>query len=283
MIRQLWRWLRYSYYILSVPISIFFILNSYRIHPAYRMNWLRKFSLGLRMFWNSLLIPTASSYKAHLAMALKILETPPEIPGVIVECGCWRGGSSANLSLICRAVNRKLIIFDSFQGLPQPDPKDREAPNYQKGNFCGTLTEVRHHIEHFGAIECCEFAEGWFDQTLPNFQQTVLLAWLDVDLEKSLEICVRYLWPQMVAGGYLFMDECVNLNLCALFWSERWWSSRFGHPPPGLIGAGTGLALGDYYIGPLDEREAHPLQHPGTGAWTRKGWNAYWLTDFTRL
>ena len=44
---------------------------------------------------------TGTSYKAHLAMAVKLLEIPPEVEGVVVECGCYVGGSSANLSLAC--------------------------------------------------------------------------------------------------------------------------------------------------------------------------------------
>lgn len=63
------------------------------------------------MFLNKFRIPTGTSYKSHLAMALKILETSPEVKGDVVECGSWQGGSSANLSLICRLTNRKLLIF----------------------------------------------------------------------------------------------------------------------------------------------------------------------------
>ena len=74
-------------YLLQLPVSIWFILASRRIHPAYGMGLWRKLRLGTRMFANTMLIPTASSYKSHLAMALKILEAPPEQGGVVVECG----------------------------------------------------------------------------------------------------------------------------------------------------------------------------------------------------
>ena len=38
--------------------------------------------------------------------------------GVVVECGCFLGGSTANLSLVCEVVGRELIVYDSFEGLP---------------------------------------------------------------------------------------------------------------------------------------------------------------------
>jgi hypothetical protein len=104
-----------AYFVVTMPISILFILGSTRIHPDYRMNWYRRFKLGTRMVINKLRIPTGSSPRAHLAMALKILEYPPDVPGDVVECGTWKGGSAANLSLICRIVGRKLIIYDSLR------------------------------------------------------------------------------------------------------------------------------------------------------------------------
>jgi O-methyltransferase len=270
------RFLMKAYYLLSFPLSVLFILGSSRIHPAYRMGPLRKLSLGLRMLRNTLRIQTGSSYKSHLAMALKILETPPELSGVVVECGTWKGGCAANLSLVCRIAGRRLVVFDSFEGLPEGEEGDREAKHYRKGDYCGSEQEVRANVARFGAIECCEFVRGWFAETLPRFQEPVLLAFVDVDLEASLETCVLQLWPRLVERGYLFIDEYVILDYCALFWSERFWREHFDRTPPGLIGSGTGLALGDYYIGPWSEREDHPAQMPNAGAYTRKDLSGTW-------
>lgn len=127
--------LKKAYDVLSVPVCTFFILNSRSIHKSYRMSAFRKFKLGLRMFLNTKRIPTATPYKSHLAMALKILETSPDVPGDIIECGTWKGGSAANLSLVCRIVGRKLKAYDSFEGLPEGELGDREAKEYRKG--CG--------------------------------------------------------------------------------------------------------------------------------------------------
>jgi hypothetical protein len=259
-----------------VPISIFFILDSHRIRDSsYGMSIGRKFGLGLRMLRNNLLIPSASDYKVHLAMALKILETEPEVVGDIIECGTWKGGSAANLSLVCRITGRKLILYDSFEGLPEPDPGDRQAKNYRKGDFAGSLEEVKQNIERYGAIESCEFNKGFFKDTLPRLKSPILLAFIDVDLEASLESCVKYIWPRLVDQGFIFIDESARTDYAALFFSERWWRENFDSPP-GLIGAGTGLPLGDYFVGPLLEVERYPLQGASSGAYTRKSMSGYW-------
>jgi hypothetical protein len=270
------RFLLKVHYVLTMPIAIYFILGSTKIHPAYRMGWFRKFWLGWRMFRNKLSVQTGTSYKAHLAMALKILEAPPEVEGDILECGTWKGGSAVNLSLVCKITNRKLRIFDSFEGLPEGEEGDREAPGYEAGEYLGTLPEVKANLKKYGAIECCEFVQGWFKDTLPDLDRPVLLAFFDVDLEASLSTCVRYVWPHLVERGYIFTDECVHTNYVALFYSEKWWRRNFDRVPPGLIGAGTGLPLGEYYIGPWDEIDEHPGQHASTGAYTRKDMSGFW-------
>lgn len=264
------------YYVLTVPIAIFFILNSTAIHPSYNLGFFRKQWLGWRMFLNKLNVPTGTSYKSHLAMALKIFETAPDVEGCAVECGTWKGGSAVNLSLVCKMTGRKLIIYDSFEGLPEGQEVDRQG-FYETGDYRGPLEEVKANVERYGAIEVCEFRKGWFDQTLPDHKEPVLLAFIDVDLELSLEPCVRFLWPHLTDKGYIFIDEYVGLDYCSIFWSERYWRETFDQSPPGLIGSGVGLPLGEYYIGPWEDTPDHPLQHPNAAAYTRKDFSGAWI------
>jgi len=262
--------------VFSSPISILFILNSKKIYKSYKMSPFRKLKLGFKMMLNNHRIPSGTTYLATLAMALKILETPPDVPGDVMECGTFKGGSSANLSLVCRIVGRKLKIYDSFEGLPEAIGTDRDAVYHQKGDYTGALDEVKENIRRYGAIECCEFIKGWFEDTLPELNSPVLLAYLDVDLKTSLYVCVKSIWPNLVDNGYVFTDEYVGTHYIALFYSEKWWQKNFNTTPPGLIGAGSGLPLGQYYIGPWEERDEHPLQASCSTAYTQKNLKGYW-------
>jgi len=127
------RFVRDLYDLIQVQISIVFLLDARTIHPAYGMTWPRRLALGFRMFLNTRRMTVATSYKNHLAMALRILEFPPDIAGHVVEYGCYKGGSATNLSLVCQITGRKLVLFDSFQGLPKGRTDDREASKYAEG------------------------------------------------------------------------------------------------------------------------------------------------------
>jgi hypothetical protein len=161
------------------------------------------------------------------------------------------------------------------RGFPQ-ETLDRQAGGYQAGDYCGTYDEVRANIVKYGDIGVCEFVKGWFQDTLPNLDQRIVMAFLDVDFESSLDTCVRNLWSKLDNGGYVFIDEFGSTDYCALFYSERYWKEHFNQTPPGLIGAGSGLALGEYYVGPWTEKEAYPMQHATGAAYTRKSMSGYW-------
>jgi len=271
------RAVHYAYVVMTLPFAISFIAASRAIHPAYRVGYLKRIALGVRFFLNTVRVRTGTSYKLHLAMAMKLLELPPDEQGIVVECGAWKGGSAINLSLACAATGRELWIYDSFRGLPPPVAGDREAVHYRPGDYAGSITEVQRNLRRYGAPDRCRFVQGWFDETLSApLARPVVLAFIDVDLEASLDTCVRAIWPALTPHASMFIDEAVNPDYCALFYSERWWSETFGRTPPGLIGAGSGLPLGTYYIGPWSQLQDHPLQHQGTGAYTGPWGSGVW-------
>jgi hypothetical protein len=100
------------------------------------------------------------------------------------------------------------------------------------------------------------------------------MAVVDVDYHSSLYDCVTRLWPHLIEGGYFFIDEYVFPDYCAIFYSERFWRERFDTHPPGLIGAGSGVQVGEYYLGPW--KDVWMSHNPASIAYTRKGERAVW-------
>jgi hypothetical protein len=268
---------REIYHSLSLPLAVVFLLSSRRFHPAYELTWSKRFRLGWRLWRNTKRITTGTSYKAHLAMAAKLFEISPKVKGAVVECGCWKGGSTTNLSLICEIVGRDLIVYDSFEGLPPGEAGDKYAYDGAEGFYRGALEVVQDNVRRFGAIDRCTFRKGWFSDTVPHHTEPVVLAFLDVDYQSSLHDCVVNLWPHLTEQGYVFIDEYTRIDYCALFFSESWWSRYLDRPPPGMMGVGTGVGVGQYFLGPLEGRPW--LQAPTSIAYTRQDYYGLWDYD----
>jgi O-methyltransferase len=261
----------------TMPVSIFFLTYSAHVHPAYQLTRWKRARLALRFFVNNARMESLSSSRAHVVMAMKLLEIPPEVEGDVVECGCFKGAMTVNLSLACQIAGRKLKVYDSFEGLPPPDKPDVVWPKgvpYIPGVFKGALEEVQGNVRRLGAFDVCEFHKGWFKDTLPHHEGKIALAVVDVDYHSSLYDCVTNLWPALVDNGYFFIDEYVYPDYCAIFYSEKFWRTHFNTVPPGLIGAGSGVQVGEYYIGPWHELQMN--HNPGSIGYAQKGQKAIW-------
>jgi hypothetical protein len=95
----------------------------------------------------------------------------------------------------------------------------------------------------------------------------------------SIHQCLVNLWPHLTDQGYLFTDDFAKLDKSAVFYSEEFWRREFDRTPPGLVGAGIGVAVGQYWVGPFSRMGGnpdYPLQQPQSVAYTRKDFSGYW-------
>jgi O-methyltransferase len=223
------------------------------VGAPYGVGFWAKLGLVLRFRRNSRRIVTASGWLEHVEIAGQILSVLAEVKGDVIECGCYKGGSTTNLSLVCALVKRRLIVCDSFEGLPPTDERDKihynyvrqHKEHYEKGQYCGHLDEVKENIRMYGDASVCEFVKGYFCDTLPKLDGTrYVSAFLDVDLHKSLEDCLVFLWPRMQPGARLYCHEAECIQFVSLFYDDAWWQRNLKEKAPGFIGAGTGLPLG---------------------------------------
>lgn len=236
---------------LRTAIMLDFICNDYG--AAYGITPLKRARLVYQSRRTVRALPSGTSAITHLLLMREVLAIPPAIAGVVVECGVWKGASSASLSLACQLTGRRLLVCDSFSGLPDRTDQLYLAPHaglygyLQSGMFCGTLAEVQQNIARFGALAVCDFVPGLFADALPQVTQPVVFAFLDVDLRTSFQDCLRVLWPQVVENGLLYVDDVGCLEIVRIFFDDAWWESIIGCRAPGLIGAGCGLPLHPVY------------------------------------
>ncbi len=182
---------------------------------------------------------------AHQVLA--ILTTG--IPGDFVECGVWRGGASFLIADLLRQAgvrDRKVWLFDSFEGLPAPDEIDGPAAMaYAKNtdslryfdNCRASLEEVQQAAMALELGSYTKFIKGWFDQTLPARRDQlgpIALLRIDCDWYSSVRCCLESLYDQVVDGGFVIIDDYYTYDGCAIAVHEFLAGRRLAHRIEGV-------------------------------------------------
>jgi len=201
----------------------------------------------LRFIWQiyaiSARVDCAHSQREMLEVASATLRVPSGISGVIIEAGCFKGGSTAKLSLVAKLANRRLIAFDSFEGLPQNTESNQrsiygEVPNFERGKYCGEFEEVLASVTRFGDISRCTLVKGWFEETMAQFSEPVICGYMDVDLTSSTRTCLRYLLPHVQPGSSLYSQDGHLPLIINLLSDEEFWSQELNRSKPWIDGLG---------------------------------------------
>ena len=135
------------------------------------------------------------------------------IPGAIVECGVWNGGSAALLAAAAREAGsaRRVWAFDSFEGLPRPTDRDPEAirRHYFKGWNRGNPEKVREIWSRLGLPpEDLVIRRGWFHETFPTAPEgPVALLHIDSDWYESVKICLAAWFDRISPGGVVILND----------------------------------------------------------------------------
>ncbi len=146
------------------------------------------------------------------------------IPGALVECGVWRGGSMMAVALTLLRLgitDRDLYLFDTFSGMTAPTDEDVERSGTRAADLLAeesrdsdvwaiaSIDEVREAVFSVGyPQERIHFVQGPVEETLPaNAPDGIALLRLDTDWYSSTKHELVHLFPRLAAGGVLILDD----------------------------------------------------------------------------
>ena len=161
-----------------------------------------------------------------LADAVKYV-SQAKIPGDIVECGVWRGGSmmvAARTLVALGDASRDLYLFDTFEGMTPPSDKDvmfdgtpaarllehtekkEGAANY----WCiASIEDVQQNMASTGyPMSKVHLVKGPVEQTIPGQGPArIALLRLDTDWYESTRHELDHLYPRLSTNGVLIIDD----------------------------------------------------------------------------
>jgi hypothetical protein len=158
-----------------------------------------------------------------------------DIAGSLVECGVWRGGCAGMMAMAHAhgrgTATREIHLFDSFQGLPQPDRgfDGIEAIAMAEGRAdglsvpigaCAASAEDSRTllVDKIGyPADLVKVHAGWFEDTLPAVAASVgpiALLRLDGDWYRSTKICLEYFYGHVPTHGVVIIDDYGHFSGC---------------------------------------------------------------------
>jgi O-methyltransferase len=146
------------------------------------------------------------------------------IPGDIVECGVWRGGSirAAGLTLLRLGARRPLWLYDTFAGMTPPGSEDKDfqgrsaaelmasqAPEAELIWAKSSLDDVKAGMSEIGyPQELIRYIVGPVESTIPeNMPDKIALLRLDTDWFSSTYHELVHLWNRISTNGILIIDD----------------------------------------------------------------------------
>lgn len=148
------------------------------------------------------------------------------IPGDIVECGVWRGGQAMLMALTLKKhadTGRTIWLYDTYSGMTKPEDGDvslltaeraiekwHESQSNDHNEWCyAPEDDVQKNVFSTGYPEKnFRFVKGKVEDTIPaTMPDKIAILRLDTDWYKSTKHELEHLYPRLVPGGVLVLDD----------------------------------------------------------------------------
>jgi O-methyltransferase len=130
------------------------------------------------------------------------------VKGSVAELGVFQGEFAKYINELF--PERKLYLFDTFEGFDDKDVKREveigtERMKERSYNYSGTSVELV--LSKMKRPERCIIRKGYFPETAEGVEDTFALASLDADLYQPMLEGLRYFYPRLEKGGYIFIHD----------------------------------------------------------------------------
>ncbi len=149
---------------------------------------------------------------SNLELAQRIVSS--DVSGAVVECGVWKGGMSAALAELLGS-RRTYHLLDSFEGLPPVTEADgpwakqwQERKDLWYFDNCKAEQMYAREAMRLSGVEHFQIHQGWFKDSLPVLPDfPIALLRLDGDWYDSTYTCLEHLYPRVISGGLVILDD----------------------------------------------------------------------------
>ena len=130
----------------------------------------------------------------------------------VAELGVFRGKTASCINR--KFPDRKLYLFDTFEGFDARDVAAETAKNYTPEEFAYegrfSNTSVQTVLNAMKYPENCIICKGYFPDTIPKEDIRYLFVSIDCDLYNPVFEGLMYFYPRLEQGGYIIVHDYNN-------------------------------------------------------------------------
>lgn len=137
-----------------------------------------------------------------------------KVEGAIAECGVYKGGFANHMSRCM--PDRKLYLFDTFSGFDKRDIDDIEEKDSGRFRKLTNLddTSVEEALSNIAYRSNAIVRKGYFPDTAKGLEdECFAFVSLDTDLYKPILEGLKFFYPRLNPGGYIFVDDLGHKDL----------------------------------------------------------------------
>lgn len=134
------------------------------------------------------------------------------VEGCTAEAGVYRGDFAKYINELF--PDKELYLFDTYEGFPQIDSEYDKINNFSSGTQDWSETNVDLVLNKMPYKDKCIVRKGFFPDTAKDIDinQKFCFVSLDMDLYQPVYAGLKFFYPRMATGGYIFIHDCRNIG-----------------------------------------------------------------------
>jgi hypothetical protein len=131
--------------------------------------------------------------------------------GEVWECGVYRGETACRMAEIIasKPMPQRLRLFDTFAGMPARTVEDAGGSSSTFDD--SSLGDAQQRVWRVSGDVNVQWHVGLIPDTFVGLEEArIQFAYVDLDLYAPTKAALAWIWPRLVPGGRLVLDDATK-------------------------------------------------------------------------
>lgn len=126
----------------------------------------------------------------------------------MAELGVYRGDFASRIN--SAFPERTLYLFDTFEGFVTRDKEIEHQHKFSTPNQDFSETSIDLVLSKMPHKDNCIVKKGYFPESSKGLEDNFCFVSIDADLHQPIYEGLKYFYPRLIKGGYIFIHDYNN-------------------------------------------------------------------------